>query len=60
VRTLRNDLASNKHREAKNDEIKAMIDITMSLTWNSKHLKAEGFSVNWNKLKRSYEEKANS
>lgn len=56
-RTLRNYLGNNKHREAKNAEIEAMIDTTMSLTWNSKHLKAEGFSVNWNKLKRLYEEK---
>lgn len=59
-RTLRNYLGTNKHREAKNAEIEALIDTTMSLTWNSKHLKAEGFSVNWNKLKRLYEEKANS
>lgn len=58
-RTLRNYLGSNKHREAKNDEIKAIIDPTMSLTWNSKNLKAQGYSVNWNKLKRLYEEKAN-
>ena len=59
-RTLRNYLGTNKHREAKNAEFEALIDTTMSLTWNSKHLKAEGFSVNWNKLKRLYEEKANS
>ena len=56
-RTLRNYLGNNKHREAKNDEIEALIDTTMSLTWNSKHLKAEGYSVNWDKLKRLYEEK---
>lgn len=56
-RTLRNYLGNNKHREAKNAEIEALIDTTMSLTWNSKHLKAEGYSVNWDKLKRLYEEK---
>ena len=56
-RTLRNYLGNNKHREAKNAEIETLIDTTMSLTWNSKHLKAEGYSVNWNKLKRLYEEK---
>lgn len=56
-RTLRNYLGNNKHREAKNAEVEALIDTTMSLTWNSKHLKAEGYSVNWDKLKRLYEEK---
>lgn len=58
-RTLRNYLGENKHREAKNNGIKAMINSKMSLTWNSKNLKAQGYSVNWNKLKRLYEEKAN-
>lgn len=57
-RTLRNYLGENKHREAKNDEIVALIDISKSLTWNSNNLKSHGRAVNWNKLKRLYEQKA--
>lgn len=57
-RTLRNYLGNNKHREAKNAEIEALIDTSMSLTWNSNNLKSHGKSVNWNKLKRLCEQKA--
>lgn len=57
-RTLRNYLGENKHREAMNDEIVVLIDISKSLTWNSNNLKSHGKSVNWNKLKRLYEQKA--
>ena len=57
-RTLRNYLGENKHREAMNDEIVVLIDISKSLTWNSNNLKSHGRAVNWNKLKRLYEQKA--
>lgn len=57
-RTLRNYLGENKHREAMNDEIVVLIDISKSLTWNSNNLKSHGKSVNWNKLKRLYKQKA--
>lgn len=57
-RTLRKYLGDMKHSEAKNDEIEELIDVTKSLTWNSKNLKAHGFSVNWNKLKRLFQKKA--
>ncbi len=56
-RTLRKYLGDMKHSEAKNDEIEVLIDVSQSLTWNFKNLKAHGRSVNWNKLKRLYQKK---
>lgn len=56
-RTLRKYLGKNKHKDAQNEEIKEMIDVSQSLTWNFKQFLSIGKSINWGKLKRLYENK---